>query len=120
MSRRSLKKLLTLMFSVILVLCMIPSYQPVFAEEEDEWEDYPSGFRITESSKPGKPVIVLEEGKDHKSVKITICSNEYTSGYEIMMKAPGAKSYKRTAKRYGLTRSKSLRKAHIPSKSEHT
>ncbi|MBR4725744.1 MAG: hypothetical protein IK071_08205 [Lachnospiraceae bacterium] len=95
MNRISFNKMLATILSVILVLCMLSSYQPAYAEEEDEWEGFPSGFRITESSKPGKPAITLETCNDITSVNIIISRNEYTSGYEIMMKAPGAKKFKK-------------------------
>ncbi|MBP5331611.1 MAG: hypothetical protein J6Y89_07135 [Lachnospiraceae bacterium] len=95
MNRISFNKMLATILSVILVLCMLSSYQPAYAEEEDEWEGFPSGFRITESSKPGKPAITLETCNDITSVNIIISRNEYTSGYEIIMKAPGAKKFKK-------------------------
>lgn len=103
MGKNTFNKMLAIIVSVILVLCLMPSYQPANAEEEDEWEGLPPGFRITESSKPGKPSITLKEGNVIASVNIIISENEYTSGYEILMKAPGAKKFKKikTLKKQG-------------------
>ncbi len=80
---KMLKKTCGLLLTFALLLSV---FQGLFANEE-----------ALAASKPAKPVITVKAGSDGKSAVITIAATKGAKGYQIAVKKPGAKKFKKLA-----------------------